>query len=210
MPNFEMYLEIGSQGHKNKLSSKIKKIKKSALLCQEPVSMLSAKGIFPKKRTAPYPHPATRAALTPTLDAHTHPKPTAARAPPTLDAVRRHRQPNPSPSADTAPAPAPGPLLPCPARRRHLNTAFWWRRLSGRRRLHHVPGVQVFVGSSSVFVGSLALRRRRGRTRYAHPSPLKPTTQTLAMALRAQSMSMAIKCSLCVADILILNVEGLL
>jgi hypothetical protein len=28
MPNFEMYLEIGSQGHKNKLSSKIKKNKK--------------------------------------------------------------------------------------------------------------------------------------------------------------------------------------
>jgi hypothetical protein len=72
MPNFEMYLEIGSQGQK-KLSSKIKKNKKvnaslpracpsgsrqrvfvesrtgwpsAKGLCREPVSVLSAKGIF--------------------------------------------------------------------------------------------------------------------------------------------------------------------
>ena len=46
MPNFKMYLEIGSQGHKKKLSSKFKKNKKSQQFFAESLRVrVSAKGL---------------------------------------------------------------------------------------------------------------------------------------------------------------------
>jgi len=49
MPNFKMYLEIVSQRHTKKLSSKIKKIKKSkTALCREPAHVALGKGSLPR------------------------------------------------------------------------------------------------------------------------------------------------------------------
>ena len=51
MTNFKMYLEIGSQGHKKKLSSKFKKNKKrSTVLCREPARWAFGKESFPRVR----------------------------------------------------------------------------------------------------------------------------------------------------------------
>ena len=127
-------------------------------LCREPYWPEAAlgKGYFLKKKQLPS---GLRVLPSKSPISHTDKD---ARAPPTQDAVRRRRRPNPPPPADTAPAPAAGPPLPCPTRRRRRVPALWWRLLGGRR----LP--------RRVFVGSLALRRRRGRTHQvcAHPSAL--------------------------------------